>query len=54
VIAISRVHGRGRASGVVLDFPSAVVAYFGSTHLMTRARIYLEVAEALKAVGLEE
>ncbi len=54
VVAISEIHGRGRASGILVDFPSAAVAYFGSNHLMTRARIYLDVSEALKAVGLEE
>ena len=54
VIAISEIHGRGRASGILVDFPAAAVADFGSNHLMTRARIYLDVGEALKAVGLEE
>ena len=54
VLATSQIHARGRASGVLVDFPGTVVAYFSSNHLMTRARIYLEVDEALKAVGLEE
>jgi len=53
VIAIGGVHGRGRASGVVLEFPSAAVAYFGTDRRITRLRIYLDVSEALKAVGLE-
>ena len=54
VIAMSHIYGRGRASGVVVDFPCAAVACFGSHHLITRVRIYLEVGEALRAVGLEE
>lgn len=54
VLAISEIHARGRASGILVDFPSAAVASFGSNHLMTRARIYLDVSEALNAVGLEE
>ncbi|HME02975.1 MAG TPA: nuclear transport factor 2 family protein [Solirubrobacteraceae bacterium] len=54
VIAIGGVHGRGRASGVVFEFPSASVAYFGTDRRITRLRIYLDVSEALEAVGLEQ
>jgi len=54
VIAIGGVHGRGRASGVVFEFSSASVAYFGTDRRIRRLRIYLDVSEALAAVGLEE
>src|SRR5438874_1250690 len=48
VIAVGSVHGRGRASGIVFDQPSAVVAAFGSDHRISRARIYADVDAALK------
>ena len=54
VLATSQIHARGRASGVLVDFPATAIAYFSSNHLMTGARIYLEVGEALKAVGPED
>ena len=54
VIIIARLHGRGRASGIQFDQPSAVVMDFVSAGRVTRMRIYADVSEALKAVGLEE
>lgn len=54
VIAIGGVHGRGRASGIVVEFSAATIASFGADGRITRVRIYLDVSEALKAVGLEE
>jgi ketosteroid isomerase-like protein len=54
VIAVVTVDATGRASDVVLHFASATVARFGSDHRVTRVRIYSDVNEALKAVGLEE
>jgi ketosteroid isomerase-like protein len=54
VIAIGTVNGRGRASGIALEFRSAMVVQFGSDRRITRARIYPDVNEALKAVGLAE
>lgn len=54
VVAIGDVHGRGRGSGIVVDFPAAVIVAFGSDSMITRLRIYLNVKEALKAAGLEE
>src|SRR5690348_2389564 len=54
VIAVTSVHGRGRASGIEFNQPSAVVAAFGSDHRITRARIYADVHAALEAVGLSE
>jgi len=54
VIAIGSVNGRGRASGIALAFRSAIVVRFGGDGLITRVRIYPDVNEALKAVGLAE
>ena len=54
VITIGMVNARGRASEVALQFPYATVFCFGSDDRMMRIRIYLDVNEALKAVGLEE
>jgi ketosteroid isomerase-like protein len=54
VIATARIHGRGRASGIAVDFSPAVVASFGSDDRITRVRIYLDVTEALEAAGLSE
>jgi ketosteroid isomerase-like protein len=54
VIAIASIQGRGRASGIAFQFSPAIVACFGSDDRITRARIYLDVNEALEAVGLSE
>jgi hypothetical protein len=54
VLAIVTVTGRGRASGVALNFASASVFDFGSDHRVTRMHIYAERADAVKALGLEE
>jgi ketosteroid isomerase-like protein len=53
VIAIGSVHGRGRASGIEFDLPFAQVWDFTTDHRVTRARIYLDLDAALKAVELE-
>jgi ketosteroid isomerase-like protein len=52
VIALGRVHGRGRGSGIELDQPSAVVMDFGTDGRITRVRIYWDLAAARAAVGL--
>jgi ketosteroid isomerase-like protein len=52
VIATGSVHIRGRVSGFEIDQPASWVGRFGTDHRLTRARIYLDPAEALKAVGL--
>ena len=54
VLATVTVAGRGRTSGVDLNFPSAAIFDFGSDHRVTHMRIYPDRDEALKAVGLEE
>ena len=54
VIATASIQGRGRASGIDFQFSPAIVARFGSDDRITRARIYLDVNEALEAVRLSE
>jgi ketosteroid isomerase-like protein len=54
VFATASIHGRGRASGIAFQLSPAIVACFGSDDRITRARIYLDVNEALKAAGLSE
>jgi ketosteroid isomerase-like protein len=54
VMTISRINARGRSSDVELEFRTAVVVRFGNDDRVTSARIYADVDEALKAVGLEE
>lgn len=52
VVAIGAVHGRGRGSGIAIDFAAATLVYFGADHLIKRVHIYADVDEALKAAGL--
>ncbi len=47
VIALGRVHGKGRASGIELDQPNAMLAEFTPDHRMIRARIDLDVDATL-------
>ncbi len=54
VIVIGSVRGRGRVSGVVVEFDAAVLATFAGGHRITRMRIYLDIQEALQAAGLTE
>ncbi len=54
VLTWGSVHARGRASGVIVDFSAATIADFGADGRMTRLRIYLDLSEALAALGLEE
>ena len=54
VIAFVTVNARGRTSDIALHFASASVAQVGSDHRVTRVRIYPNVTDALKAVGLAE
>jgi ketosteroid isomerase-like protein len=53
VIWLGRIEGRGRGSGVPVDAPMGAVFDFRGRKVW-RARSYLDHAEALKAVGLEE
>jgi ketosteroid isomerase-like protein len=52
VIAIGSVQARGRASGIDFDRPMAWVSAFGDQHRVTRLRIYIDVEQALRDVGL--
>jgi ketosteroid isomerase-like protein len=54
VVAVGSVHGQGRASRIEVDLPMAWVTEFGADHRVRRARIYLDVDVALKAVGLAD
>jgi hypothetical protein len=54
VITIGSVQVRGRASGIAFDRPMAWVSVFGEDHRVTRLRIYLDVEEALRDVGLSD
>jgi ketosteroid isomerase-like protein len=51
VIALGRIQGRGRDSGVGIDARGAWVAHL-SDGLITRFQTYSDRAQALKAVGL--
>jgi ketosteroid isomerase-like protein len=53
VLVLGRLEGRGRGSGVVVETPQGAVAEFRDGKLSS-ARSYLDHAEALKAVELEE
>lgn len=52
VITIATIDARGRASDIALRFRAASVFDFGSDDRVTRLRIYSDVDEALKVVGL--
>jgi hypothetical protein len=54
VIAIGTVKARGRASDVTLEFSTATVCDFGADDRVVHIRIYADVGDALKAVGLAE
>ena len=53
VLALGRIQGRGRDSGVAIDSNGGWVARFRAG-LITNFQTHTSRAEALKAVGLEE
>jgi ketosteroid isomerase-like protein len=53
VVALGRMQTRGKASGVELESPVAYVFEFDEG-LFRKVRAYLNLSEALKAVGLAE
>jgi ketosteroid isomerase-like protein len=53
VLMLGQVEGRGNGSGVPVNMPLAQVYDFRDGKVC-RIRSYLDHAEALKAVGLEE
>jgi hypothetical protein len=54
VMAMVTVTARGRGSDIAMQLPQAGVLDFSSDHRVTRIRIYSDVTEALKVVGLED
>jgi ketosteroid isomerase-like protein len=53
VLALQTIAGRGRASGVEVRAPGALI-WTVRDGLVTRVEMFLDQAEALKAVGLED
>jgi len=53
VVTVVRQHGRARASGVHVEMRYGVVTLVRGD-LLSRAKVYADPGEALKAVGLEE
>ena len=53
VLVLSRVEGRGAGSGGLVDAPMGQIFDFRDGKI-SRVRTYLDHAEALQAVGLEE
>jgi ketosteroid isomerase-like protein len=53
VVGLGRLEGRGRASGVSVDVPLALISDFRDGKVW-RARSYLDHGEALRAAGLSE
>ncbi len=53
VLTLTTVRARGRASDIAFEFASAGVLDFGGDDRLIRIHIYLDVDEAIKAVGLE-
>jgi ketosteroid isomerase-like protein len=53
VLALGRIEGRGSRGGVPVDAPMGIVFDFRGSGI-SRARSFLDHADALKAVGLEE
>jgi ketosteroid isomerase-like protein len=53
VVMLGRIEGRGRGSHAWVDSPTGTIFEFANGK-MSRLRTYLDHAEALKAVGLQE
>jgi ketosteroid isomerase-like protein len=53
VLGLGRLEGRGKASGVSVDVPFAIISDLRDGK-MWRSRTYLDHGEALRAVGLAE
>jgi ketosteroid isomerase-like protein len=53
VLALGRIRGEGRGSGVTIDARAGWIARF-SDGVLTSFRTYADRSEALKAVGLSE
>ena len=53
VLGLGRLEGRGKASGVSVDVPFAIISDLRDGK-MWRSRTYLDHGEALRAAGLED
>ncbi len=53
VLCLGMLHTRGRASGVALDRPAAIIVGLRAARI-SRLGLFQDAREALKAVGLEE
>jgi ketosteroid isomerase-like protein len=53
VLGLGRLEGRGKASGVSVDVPYAIISDFRDGKVW-RSRSYLDHGEALRAAGLED
>lgn len=53
VLVLGRMEGRGRGSGVPVDAPLGFIYDFRGIKV-SRARVYLNHGEALRAAGLSE
>ena len=53
VLALGRIVGRGRASGVAVQTPGAIITDFRDGKIAS-VRTYLDHSEALRAAGLAE
>ena len=53
ILGLGRLEGRGKASGVSVDVPFAIISDLRDGK-MWRSRTYLDHGEALRAAGLED
>jgi ketosteroid isomerase-like protein len=53
VLALGRIEGRGRASGITIDSPWALIDGFRDGKV-SRIRVFLDPAEALRVAGLAD
>jgi ketosteroid isomerase-like protein len=53
VVALGRMYGRGRTTGIRAEIPLGIVCSYGSRGKLVRYESFRNPDEALKAVGLE-
>jgi ketosteroid isomerase-like protein len=54
VVALGRMYGRGRTTGIRAEIPLGVICTYGPDGKLIRYESFREPTEALKAVGLSE
>jgi ketosteroid isomerase-like protein len=54
VVALGRMYGRGRTTGIRAEIPLGVVCTYGLDGKLVRYESFRNVADALEAVGLPE